>query len=98
LHGQPHPGSAGVTSKIKSTHAAEQDRPDVAEARHWSTRGIVASASFDGATDKELFLIFVRQALSSRLRPGQAVVMDNMPAHKSPEVDRLIESAGNALD
>ena len=28
------------------------------------------------------------------LLPGQVVVLDNLPAHKSPKVDALIESAG----
>jgi len=28
------------------------------------------------------------------LQPGQVVVMDNLPAHKSSQVDRLVESAG----
>ena len=28
------------------------------------------------------------------LVPGQVVVLDNLPAHHSPAVDRLIESAG----
>jgi transposase len=28
------------------------------------------------------------------LSPGQVVVLDNLPAHKSPKVDALIESAG----
>ena len=26
--------------------------------------------------------------------PGQVVVLDNLPAHKSPQVDALIEAAG----
>jgi len=56
--------------------------------------GVVASASFDGATDSELFLAFVREALVPSLKPGQVLVLDNLPAHKSPEVDRLVESAG----
>ncbi len=59
-----------------------------------STRGIVASASFDDATDTELFPAFVGEALAPQLRPGQVVVMDNLSAHKSKRVDGLIEAAG----
>jgi transposase len=156
--GKPvHPGTVSRTlrrmnlpRKKKSTHAAEQDRPDVRAARdawfeqfaqvrvnqlvfldefgattsmqrthgraapgervvskvphgHWkmistiaamTIDGIVASGSFDGATDTELFVTFVREALVPVLRPGQVVVLDNLPAHKSPQVDALIRSAG----
>jgi len=59
-----------------------------------SLDGIVVSASFDGATDTELFLAFVADALVPVLKPGQVVVMDNLPAHKSPKIDELIEAAG----
>jgi transposase len=64
-----------------------------------TVRGIEASASFDGdAADTELFVTFVREGLVPMLVPaGQVVVMDNLPAHKSPQVDRLIASAGARL-
>ena len=29
-----------------------------------------------------------------QLKPGQVLILDNLPAHKSAEVDRLVESAG----
>jgi transposase len=70
---------------------------------HWKTlstiaalgvRGLITACSFDGATDTEMFVAFVEQFLVPRLRCGQIVVMDNLQAHKSPRVDRLIESAG----
>lgn len=56
--------------------------------------GMLAGASFDGATDTETFVTFVREFLLPHLRPGQVVVMDNLSAHQSPRVDELIESAG----
>ena len=58
---------------------------------------MLAGATFDGATDTETFVIFVREFLLPHLRPGQLVVMDNLPAHKSPRVDELIESAGASV-
>ena len=73
---------------------------------HWKTvstiaamtvRGMICSASFDGATDTELFVTFVREALVRTLRSGQVVVLDNLSAHKSPLVRQLIESAGCRL-
>ncbi len=56
--------------------------------------GIIAAASFDGATDTELFVTFVREELVPVLRPGQVVVMDNLSPHKSPQVEQLVASAG----
>ena len=45
----------------------------------------------DGATDTEVFTIYVREVLMPTLRPGDLVVMDNLAAHKAPEVRNLIE-------
>jgi transposase len=56
--------------------------------------GMLSGCTFDGATDTEMFLAFVEHFLVPQLRSGQVVVLDNLPAHKSPKVDRLIESAG----
>jgi transposase len=56
--------------------------------------GILGYGSFDGATDTETFVTFVRDGLIEHLRPGQVVVLDNLPAHKSPKIDALIESVG----
>lgn len=87
-HGRAAPGERVVTRlphghwKMISTIAA------------MSVSGIIASASFDGATDSELFVTFVRDALLEVLKPGQVLVMDNLPAHKSPQIDQLVESIG----
>jgi transposase len=59
-----------------------------------TVHGMLGSGSFDGATDTETFLAFVREGLVPNLRKAQVVVLDNLSAHKSSEVDRLIESAG----
>lgn len=87
-HGRAPPGERVVCKvpqghwKIISTIAA------------MTVKGIEVSASFDGATDTELFVTFVREALAPMLVAGQVVVMDNLSAHKCPEVDRLVESRG----
>jgi transposase len=59
-----------------------------------SVSGMLGWATFDGATDADTFLAFVRAGLVPQLVPGQLVVLDNLPAHRSPKVDELIESAG----
>jgi transposase len=62
-----------------------------------TVQGMICSASFDGATDSELFVTFVREALVPTLKPGQVVVLDNLPAHKSSVAQQLIEQAGCKL-
>jgi len=59
-----------------------------------TTCGMLTGCTFDAAIDSEMFLAFVEQMLVPKLRPGQVVVLDNLPAHKSPRIDRAIESAG----
>jgi transposase len=87
-HGRAAPGARVVTKlphghwKMISTIAA------------MNAQGIIACGSFDGATDTEIFLTFVREALVPILKPGQVLVMDNLPAHKSPKVDQLVEATG----
>jgi transposase len=133
--------------------AAEQDRPDVAEARrewvaaqpsldpaslvfldetwaatnmarrygraprgqraldavphgHWKTTTVVAALRadgtaaplvLDGAINGESFLAYVRQFLAPALRPGDVLVMDNLPSHKVAGVREAIEAAGATL-
>ena len=51
----------------------------------------------DGAMDGPAFLAWVEQALAPTLAPGDIVVMDNLPAHKSPAIRRAIEAHGAEL-
>jgi len=48
----------------------------------------------DGATDTEVFTVYVRELLCPSLRAGDLVIMDNLAAHKSPDIKDLIEGAG----
>ena len=59
-----------------------------------TVRGMLCSGTFDGATDTDTFVAFVREGLVPALVPGQVVVMDNLPAHRTSKVDDLVESAG----
>ena len=58
------------------------------------TSGPFAGAVVDGATDTDVFLTYVGQALVPELRQGDVVVMDNLAPHKHPRVRELIEEAG----
>lgn len=62
-----------------------------------TVKGMLVCGSFDGATDTDTFIAFVREGLLPSLKPGQIVVLDNLPAHKSPKVDELIQSVGAAV-
>jgi transposase len=133
--------------------AAEQDRPDVAEARaswaqaqgrldpghlvfidetgtstkmarlrgraprgqrlvgkvpygHWKTTtflaglrvdALTAPCVIDGPMDGVTFSAYVEQILVPTLKPGDIVVMDNLPAHKVDGIRQAIEAAGATL-
>jgi transposase len=70
---------------------------------HWQTvstvaamtaDGVLTAVAFDGPVNAGAFVAFVEQALAPNLRPGQVVVLDNLSAHKAPDVARLVEAAG----
>ena len=50
-----------------------------------------------GAMNRPRFIRWVRRHLVPYLRPGDVVVMDNLAAHKAPQVRELIEQAGATL-
>jgi transposase len=56
--------------------------------------GLQAPAVFDGPIDSPTFLAYVEQVLVPTLRRGDVVVLDNLAAHKQPEVQQAIEAAG----
>jgi transposase len=73
---------------------------------HWETHTIVAAlrpaavtatAVFDGPMDAVTFRAYVEQILVPTLQPGDVVVLDNLAAHKQPEVRAAIEAAGARL-
>src|SRR3546814_11016380 len=51
----------------------------------------------DGAMHGRAFLAYVEQVLVPTLRPGDIVVIDNLPAHKPAAVRQAIERAGADL-
>jgi transposase len=59
--------------------------------------GPCAIALMDGATTGERFRAYVADTLVPTLKPGDTVVMDNLPAHKVTGVRELIEAAGARL-
>jgi transposase len=59
--------------------------------------GVRASFSVDAATDADIFQVFVEQVLRPALRPGDVVIWDNLPAHKSTDLQPVLASAGARL-
>lgn len=51
----------------------------------------------DGPMDGAAFVAYVDRVLVPDLRPGDVVVMDNLPAHKVKGVREAIEAAGAGL-
>ena len=61
------------------------------------TTGLIATALFDGATNGALFRTYVTDTLVPALRPGDTVILDNLPAHKVAGVREAIEAVGARL-
>lgn len=58
---------------------------------------LTAPCVFDGPINGQCFHAYVEQQLLPVLRPGDIVVMDNLPAHKPTAVRQAIERAGAEL-
>lgn len=70
---------------------------------HWKTTtftaglrcdGITAPWVLDGAMTRQAFLVYIDKVLGPTLKPGDIVVMDNLPAHKGEDVRKAIEATG----
>ncbi len=59
--------------------------------------GLTACLAVEGAADTAVMCAFVEHALAPTLRPGQAVVLDNLSVHRAARVRRLVERAGCRL-
>lgn len=70
---------------------------------HWKTTtftaglrldGLSAPMVLDGPMNGVAFRAYVEQVLAPTLRPGDLVIMDNLPAHRVGGVREAIEAAG----
>lgn len=73
---------------------------------HWMTTtftaalrrdGLAAPMVLDGPMDGDAFRPYVEQVLAPTLRPGDIVVMDNLPAHGVGGIRQIIEAVGAEL-
>ena len=56
--------------------------------------GLTAPFTIDCPMDGEVFGVYVERVLVPTLHPGDVVVMDNLTAHKRPQIKRTIEALG----
>jgi transposase len=59
--------------------------------------GIAAPMVLDGPMNGIVFLAYVEQVLVPELKPGDVVIMDNLPAHKVSGIREAIEAVGASL-
>ena len=73
---------------------------------HWKTTtftgalrlsGMTAPMVLDGPMTRDWFLAYAEQVLCPTLRPGDVVILDNLPAHKGPAIRKAIEATGATL-
>lgn len=73
---------------------------------HWRTTtfvaalrgcGLSAPMTLDGPMDGETFRAWTEQFLVPTLKPGEIVIMDNLPSHKVSGIKAAIEAAGAHL-
>ena len=73
---------------------------------HWKTTtfvaglrltGLTAPFVLDGPMNRSAFLAYVSRVLVPELKPGDVVILDNLPAHKGSRGRAAIEAAGASL-
>lgn len=97
---------SGVTTDLLRRYARSPRgtrASDHTPCSHWQTHTVVAAlrptaftatAVFDGPMDNVTFCAYIDHVLVPTLRPGDVVVLDNLAAHKQPEVRTAIEQVG----
>jgi transposase len=58
------------------------------------SQGVEAVMTIDGATDAEVFRLYVEQVRRPTLHPGDIVSMDNLRAHTAVGIREAIEQTG----
>ena len=99
----------GVNTKMVRLHGRcpqSQRLIDFAPAGHYSNStlmsgmrldGVVAPMLLDGPVNGETFAGYVEQCLAPALEPGDILIIDNLPAHKSARVTAAVDGAGCML-
>lgn len=76
---------------------------DHAPAGRWNTQTFIAGLRYDridatgiinGAMDKDMFDLYVEGILAPTLRPGDVVILDNLPTHRSKDAADILREIG----
>jgi transposase len=89
----PHYGRAPRGQRVVGV-VPRNHGPNVTLLAAMGSAGITAAMTMTGATDGEVWAVFVGHILVPSLRPGQTVVCDNLGVHKNVACRQLIEDAG----
>lgn len=101
---------AGIWSHMRRSHGyaprgqrAVSIEPFQAEIRQTvlaglSMRGILAPLILDGAMDGPSFVAWLEQEMLPQMRPGDILVLDNLPVHHVKSVAPCVERAGVKLE
>ena len=99
-------GATTAMTRLSGWGPKGQRLVDAAPHGHWKTTtvvaglrasGIIAPFVLDGPMTGEAFRAYVKQVLAPDLEPGDAVVMDNLAAHKVAGVREAIRAAGASV-
>lgn len=71
--------------------------PNVTLIAALTTHGLGAAMTVGGAVNGDVFAAYLEQVLGPTLRPGDVVVLDNLPAHKVDGLAALVERRGARL-
>jgi transposase len=61
------------------------------------SHGVEAGMTIEGATDAEVFRVYVEQVLRPTLRSGDIVLMENLRAHQAAGIREAIAQTGARL-
>ena len=71
--------------------------PNVTLVAALTPTGLQAAMTVSGAVNGDVFAAYLRQVLGPTLRPGDVVVLDNLPARKVAGLAELVEARGARL-
>jgi transposase len=60
--------------------------------------GLEAPWVLEGALNGDLFKLYIAEVLTPTLRPGDILLMDNLPTHKVAGIAALVEARGARLE
>ena len=101
-----HPGASTKMARLYGRSRRGQRCRAAIPHGHWLTTtftaalrrtALTAPMTLDGPMNAAAFRAYVEQMLAPTLRPGDIVVMDNLPAHKGAAIRIVIEACGASL-